>query len=95
MTGSNTNANILFGAFQIETANALGISATLIASSQTAGASLGSSIAPAKVLLGSSTSGLTGREGELMKKCLPYCMAIVLALGVQTLIVTATLTVVP
>ncbi len=95
MTGSNTNANVLFGAFQIETANALGISATLIAASQTAGASLGSSIAPAKVLLGSSTSGLTGREGELMKKCLPYCMAIVLALGVQTLIVTATLTVVP
>lgn len=95
MTGSNTNANILFGAFQIETANALGISATLVAASQTTGASLGSSIAPAKVLLGSSTSGLTGREGELMKKCLPYCLAIVLALGVQTLIATAMLSVTP
>lgn len=95
MTGSNTNSNVLFGAFQIETANALGISATLVAASQTTGASLGSSIAPAKVLLGSSTSGLTGREAELMKKCLPYCVLIVLALGLQTLVATALLTVVP
>lgn len=95
MTGSNTNANILFGAFQMETAKALGLSSTLIAGSQTAGASLASSIAPAKVLLGSSTSGLTGREDEVLKKCLPYCMLIVLVLGIQTLAATLTLSVVP
>lgn len=95
MTGSNTNANILFGAFQTETAKALGISSTLIAGAQTVGASLGSSIAPAKVLLGSSTSGLTGREDELLKKCLPYCLVIVLALGIQTLLATWALAVTP
>lgn len=95
MTGSNTNANILFGGFQMETAKALGISATLISGSQTVGASLGSSIAPAKVLLGSTTTGLTGREDELLKKCLPYCLAIVFALGVQTLLATMLLTVAP
>ncbi|MGE5578911.1 MAG: L-lactate permease [Bacillota bacterium] len=95
MTGSNTNANVLFGGFQMETAKALGISSTLIAGSQTVGASLGSSIAPSKVLLGSSTSGLTGREDQLLKKCLPYCLLIVLALGVQTLIATSMLNVVP
>ncbi len=95
MTGSNTNANILFGSFQMETAKALGLSSTLLAASQTVGASLGSSIAPAKVLLGSSTSGLSGREDELLKKCLPYCMIIVLALGVQTLLATSFLNVVP
>jgi lactate permease len=95
MTGSNTNANILFGSFQIETAKALGISSTLVAAAQTTGASLGSSIAPAKVLLGSSTSGLTGREDELLKKCMPYCMLIVLALGIQTLLATWMLTVTP
>jgi len=95
MTGSNTNANVLFGGFQMETARALGISSTLMAGSQTVGASLGSSIAPAKVLLGSSTSGLTGREDELLKKCLPYCLLIVLALGIQTLVATTVLTVMP
>ena len=95
MTGSNTNGNILFGSFQVETAKALGISATLIAGAQTAGASLGSSIAPAKVLLGSSTTGLSGREDELLKKCLPYCLVIVLALGLQTLVATWMLQVTP
>ena len=95
MTGSNTNSNILFGSFQIETAKTLGLSSTLIASSQTAGASLASSIAPAKVLLGSSTSGLSGREDEVLKKCLPYCILIVLMLGIQTLVATSTLVVVP
>jgi lactate permease len=95
MTGSNTNANILFGSFQMETAKTLGLSATLIAGSQTAGASLASSIAPAKVLLGSSTSGLTGREDEVLRKCLPYCALVVLMLGIQTLIATWTLSVTP
>jgi len=95
MTGSNTNGNILFGSFQFETAKALGISATLIAGAQTVGASLGSSIAPAKVLLGSSTTGLSGREDELLKKCLPYCFVIVLALGLQTLAATWMLQVTP
>ncbi len=97
MTGSNTNANILFGSFQVETAKTLGLSSTLVAASQTCGASLGSSIAPSKVLLGSSTSGLTGREHEVLRKCLPYCLVIVFLLGVQTLVVTRLLppTVVP
>ncbi len=86
MTGSNTNANVLFGSFQMGTARTLGINATLIAASQTAGGSLGSSIAPSKVLLGSSTSGLTGREHQILKTCLPYCLIIVFLVGVQTLV---------
>jgi lactate permease len=95
MTGSNTNANVLFGSFQMATAATLGLSQTLIAGSQTAGASLASSIAPTKVLLGSSTSGLTGREDDLLKRCLPYFTLIVLALGIQTLVATSFLVVTP
>lgn len=86
MTGSNTNANVLFGAFQMETARSLSLSTTLIAGSQTTGASLASSIAPSKVLLGSSTTGLSGREGELLRKCLPYCLWILLLVGCQTML---------
>jgi lactate permease len=82
MTGSNTNSNVLFGAFQVETALALGTSTRIMAAVQSAGGSLGSAIAPAKVLIGSSTTGLTGREEAVMRKAIPYCMLIVLALGV-------------
>ncbi len=88
MTGSNTNANVLFGAFQMETASSLGLSKTLIAASQTVGASLASSIAPSKVLLGSSTTGLIGREGDLLTKCLPYCFWLLFLVGCQTMLGT-------
>ena len=81
MTGSNTNSNVLFGAFQVETAVTLGISTRIMAAVQSAGGSLGSAIAPAKVLIGSTTVGLSGKENSVMKKAVPYCVAIVAVVG--------------
>lgn len=82
MTGSNTNSNVLFGAFQVETAVSLGISTRIMAAVQSAGGSLGSAIAPAKVLIGSTTVGLSGKENSVMNKTIPYCMAIVAVVGI-------------
>ena len=86
MTGSNTNSNVMFGALQIETAVSLGISPLIIASVQSIGGSLGSAIAPAKVLIGSSLVGLVGREPEVMRKAIPYCLVIVFLVGLEALI---------
>jgi len=84
VTGSNTNSNIMFGALQMETAISLGISPLIIASVQSIGGSLGSAIAPAKVLIGSTVVGLTGgRESEVMRKAIPYCLAIVFLVGLE------------
>ena len=84
MTGSNTNSNIMFGALQMKTATSLGISPLIIASIQSIGGSLGSAIAPAKVLIGSTVVGLTGgRESEVMRKAIPYCLAIVFLVGLE------------
>ena len=81
MTGSNTNSNVMFGALQLESANALGISTVTIASIQSIGGSLGSAIAPAKVLVGTTIVGLSGRENEVMRRTIPYCLGIVLLVG--------------
>lgn len=86
MTGSNTNSNVMFGALQVETALTLGISPLIIASVQSIGGSLGSAIAPAKVLIGSSLVGLVGREHEVMRKAIPYCLIIVFLVGLEALI---------
>jgi lactate permease len=83
MTGSNTNSNVMFGTLQVETALSLGISPLIMASVQSIGGSLGSAIAPAKVLIGSTIVGLNGREGEVLRKTIPYCLAIVLLVGVE------------
>ena len=87
LTGSNTNSNILFGALQVETARSLGVSAVTLASVQSIGGSLGSAIAPAKVLVGTALVGLAGREVEVMRRALPYCLALVALAGVEALVV--------
>ena len=74
LTGSNTSSNVLFGAFQMNTANLLGFSPEVIASTQSIGGSLGSAIAPAKILLGTSVVGIVGKEGEIIKRCLKYTL---------------------
>ena len=83
MTGSNTNSNVMFGALQLETAKALGVSAVTVSSVQSIGGSLGSAIAPAKVLVGTAIVGLSGRENEVLRKTIPYCVGIVLLVGLQ------------
>jgi lactate permease len=84
MTGSNTNSNVVFGALQLRTAHLLGFSAALILAGQTAGAGLASVIAPTKVVVGASTAGMAGREGDVMRKLLVYTGLSVLLISVLT-----------
>lgn len=81
VTGSNTNANFLFGALQRDVAILLRESPAVTAALQTTGASLGSMIAPAKVLVVCATAGLQGREGEVMRVALTYCLPMTLLMG--------------
>jgi lactate permease len=83
MTGSNTSSNVMFGALQLETAHTLGLGALTVASIQSIGGSLGSSIAPAKVLVGTAIVGLSGREHEVLRRTIPYCLGIVLLVGIE------------
>jgi lactate permease len=84
MTGSNTNSNVVFGALQLRTAQLLGFSAALILAGQTAGAGLASVIAPTKIVVGASTAGMAGREGEVMRKLLVYTGLSVLLISALT-----------
>lgn len=86
MTGSNTNSNVVFGALQLKTAQLLGYSAALILAAQTAGAALASVIAPTKVVVGASTAGMAGHEGDVMRKLLVYIGLLVLLISFLTII---------
>jgi lactate permease len=88
MTGSNTNSNVMFGALQLETARALEIGVVSVASTQSIGGSLGSSIAPAKVLVGTAIVGLSDRVNEVMRRTIIYCLVIVLLVGIQAWVIT-------
>jgi lactate permease len=72
ITGSNNNSNVLFAVLQMRTAELLKLSVPLILAAQTAGGSLGSVMAPAKVIVGCSTVGLGDNEGVVMGRILIY-----------------------
>jgi len=76
ITGSNTNSNVIFAPLQQHAAELIGISVLIVLGAQTTGGALGSMLAPAKVIVGCSTAGLAGQEGEVMKKTLPYGLLI-------------------
>jgi lactate permease len=86
MTGSNTNSNVVFGALQQRTAQLLGFSVVLILAGQTAGAALASVMAPTKVVVGASTAGMAGREGEVMRKMMVYTGILVLLVSLMTVV---------
>ncbi|EEG78965.1 L-lactate permease [Dethiobacter alkaliphilus] len=86
LTGSNTNSNLLFGLFQHQAALNLGFAPTLLVASHTAAASVASSIAPAKILLGTSAIGNNGDEQTLLARTLPYCLFLTIAAGLATYI---------
>jgi len=82
LTGSNTNSNIIFAPLQKQAAELIGISIFIILGAQTTGGSLGSMLAPSKVIVGCSTAGLAGREGEVLKKTLLPGLLIAVWIGV-------------
>jgi len=86
MTGSNTNSNVVFGALQMRTAELLGYSLAIILAAQTSGAALASIMAPTKVVVGASTAGMAGREGDVMRKLLVYTVILLVFISSLTTI---------
>jgi lactate permease len=84
ITGSNTNSNVMFGPLQVQTAYALTVSAVVIAAAQSIGGSIGAGISPDKAVLGAAVTGQVGRESEITRRALPYCLATVAVVGVET-----------
>ncbi len=83
MTGSNTNSNVVFSVLQMRTAELLGYSVALILAAQNAGGALGSVVAPTKIVVGASTGGMAGREGEVLRQMLLYTGLLVLLVSVM------------
>lgn len=87
MTTSNLASNLLFGAFQLSTAEATGLVTAAILGAQTAGGAAGNIIAPGNILLGTTTAGILGREGEVLKVTLPLFLGVTIIIGIVVFLV--------
>lgn len=81
MTGSNMSSNILFGDFQMTTAGLLHVNAPAVLGAQSAGGAIGSAISPSKIILGSTTANILGKEGVVMKKIITVTAPATILMG--------------
>jgi lactate permease len=82
LTGSNAASNALFMPLQVEAARGLGIPETLTAATQNVAGSHASLLAPQRVVLAASATGLLGREGDVVLAALSPVLASVMILSI-------------
>jgi lactate permease len=71
---------------QRQTAEFLGFSLAVILAAQTVGGSLGSLAAPAKIVVGASTTRLAGREGEILGRLAGYILFLIALVSLLSVI---------
>ncbi|OYR85497.1 L-lactate permease [Halorubrum ezzemoulense] len=70
MTGSNTSSNILFSVLQYNAAETVELSRTIAVSLQNVGGGLGNMVSVLNVAAICGVVGITGREGDLLRKAI-------------------------
>lgn len=80
VTGSDTSANALFGALQVTAAQQSGLGPELLAAANSSGGVLGKMISPQNLTIACAAVGLAGREGDLLRKVLPWSLVLLLVM---------------
>ncbi|MET8352044.1 L-lactate permease [Micromonospora sp. NPDC005206] len=78
VTGSDTSANALFGALQVETAARAGLDPVLLAAANSSGGVLGKMISPQNLAIAAAAVGMAGREGEIFRKVFGWSLLLLL-----------------
>ncbi|MFZ5646347.1 MAG: L-lactate permease [Bacillota bacterium] len=86
LTGSDTSSNALFGNMQKVTAESMGINPVLTVATNGAGGVAGKMISPQSIVVGASSTGLLGREGDLFRFTLPHSIFFTALVGLIALL---------
>jgi lactate permease len=82
VTGSDTSANALFGALQVQTAVKAGIDPVLMAAANSSGGVLGKMVSPQNLAIAAAAVGMAGREGDLFRKVLGWSLILLALMAV-------------
>src|ERR671910_82122 len=82
LTGSDTSSNALFANLQKTTATQLGLSPILAVGANSSGGVLGKMISPQNLAVGTSSTGLQGREGDLFRLVLPWSIGLTVVMSI-------------
>jgi lactate permease len=78
VTGSDTSANALFGALQVQTAAQAGLDPVLLAAANSSGGVLGKMISPQNLAIAASAVGMAGREGDIFRRVVGWSLLLLL-----------------
>jgi lactate permease len=78
VTGSDTSANALFGALQVQTAKDAGLDPVLMAAANSSGGVLGKMVSPQNLAIAAAAVGLAGREGDIFRKVIGWSLGLLL-----------------
>ncbi len=76
VTGSDTSANALFGALQVQTASQAGLDPVLMAASNSSGGVLGKMVSPQNLAIAAAAVGMAGKEGDIFRKVLGWSLGL-------------------
>jgi lactate permease len=82
VTGSDTSANALFGALQVQTAEQAGLDPTLMAAANSSGGVLGKMVSPQNLAIAAAAVGMAGREGDIFRKVLGWSLVLLVMMCV-------------
>ena len=74
VTGSDTSANALFGALQVQTATKAGLDPLLLAAANSSGGVLGKMISPQNLAIAAAAVGMAGEESTILRKVLGWSL---------------------
>ena len=86
MTSSSTSSNVVFSGLQQTVADLNDLPESTIIAAQSAGGAIGNAIAPANLVLGTSTAGISGQEGEVLRKTMPWTIVATVLTGIATVL---------
>ncbi len=86
ITGTNTNSNLLFARLELEAARLLALEPGGVMALQNVGAAVASVLSPAKIMVGLSTVGMAGAEGEVMRRLAPAAAVVILLVSLMALL---------
>jgi lactate permease len=86
VTGSDTSTNALFGGLQVVAAHRTGLSPTLLAAANSSGGVMAKMVSPQNLAIAAAAVGLAGHEGDILRRVLPWSVALVLVMGVLVLL---------
>ncbi len=87
MTSSSTSSNVLFSGLQQTVGELNELPESTIIGAQSAGGAIGNAIAPANIVLGASTAGIGGQEGDILRKTIPWTIAATVLTGIATVLI--------